>query len=301
MLRGWSFVICAISSSWRRNKTSRRAAARLRVSQPPLSRQIQDLEEELGVELFHRTAKSLALTEAGKIFLNEAREVLLRADKAVEAVRAAAKSERGQLHVGYAPSLTVSFLPTALSAFEKTHPGIRVMLHDLSSEECLIRLASRKLDLALTVEPSKVRARKLTFEKLTTYAICCAVASTHALVQKKAVSLAQLRDETFVIYSQEDYPEYLEWIRRLILPRGYEPKIAGEYDGASGLITAVASGRGVAIVPSSWKCTAPPNVAVLPIMPKLTPVHVVAVHAKSPTPLVEKFVLAVKQAAGALK
>src|SRR5277367_1538484 len=71
-----------------------RAAERLHVSQPPLSRQIRDLEEELGVELFRRTAKSLALTEAGKIFLREARAVLLRTDQAVEAVRAGARGER---------------------------------------------------------------------------------------------------------------------------------------------------------------------------------------------------------------
>jgi DNA-binding transcriptional LysR family regulator len=81
-----------------------RAAARLRLSQPPLSRQIRDLEEELGVELFRRTAKSLALTEAGKLFLGEARAVLLRAEQAVETVRRMAKGERGKLRVGYAPS-----------------------------------------------------------------------------------------------------------------------------------------------------------------------------------------------------
>src|SRR5580704_12449127 len=81
-----------------------RAAARLHVSQPPLSRQIRDLEEELGVQLFQRTAKSIELTEAGKIFLNEARAVLLRADEAVRAVRAVAGAARGQVRVGYAPS-----------------------------------------------------------------------------------------------------------------------------------------------------------------------------------------------------
>src|SRR3984885_12178882 len=106
------------------------AAARLHVSQPPLSRQIRDLEEELGVELFKRTAKSLELTEAGKIFLNEARAVLLRAEEAVQAVRSVAKGARGQVRVGYAPSLTVEILPRALKLFEQEHPGARVTLLD---------------------------------------------------------------------------------------------------------------------------------------------------------------------------
>src|SRR5471032_2868376 len=91
-----------------------RAAERLHVSQPPLSRQIRDLEEELGVALFHRTAKSLALTEPGKLFLNEARAVLLQAEKAVQTVRAVAAGQKGQLRIGYAPSLTVQLLPKAL-------------------------------------------------------------------------------------------------------------------------------------------------------------------------------------------
>src|SRR5471032_1497697 len=111
-----------------------RAAERLHVSQPPLSRQIRDLERELGVELFRRTAKSLALTEAGKIFLIEARAVILRVDQAVETLLVAAKGNRAKLRVGYAPSLTVELLPKALRLFERDCPGVRVSLHDFSTE-----------------------------------------------------------------------------------------------------------------------------------------------------------------------
>src|SRR5471030_2852962 len=121
-----------------------RAAARLHVSQPPLSRQIRDLEAELGVELFRRTAKSLALTEAGKIFLNEVRAILLRVDQAVDTVRMVANPKRGTLHVGYAPSLTVRLLPKTLMLFEREHPGVRVSLHDLSTEECIHQLSNGK-------------------------------------------------------------------------------------------------------------------------------------------------------------
>src|SRR5262245_55176497 len=95
-----------------------RAAARLRVSQPPLSRQIRDLEDELGVALFERSAKSVRLTEAGRVFLEEARAVLSRAEEAAQTVKAVAGGKRGELHVGYAPSLTVELLPQALRTFQ---------------------------------------------------------------------------------------------------------------------------------------------------------------------------------------
>src|SRR5881396_573738 len=114
-----------------------RAAARLHVSQPPLSRQIRDLEDELGVALFEHGAKAVRLTEAGKAFLNEARAVLQRADDAVQMAKAVASGQRGEIHVGYAPSLTVEVLPRALRYFRESNPAVRVQLHDLSTQEML--------------------------------------------------------------------------------------------------------------------------------------------------------------------
>src|SRR5262249_6565892 len=114
-----------------------RAAARLHVSQPALSRQIRDLEEELGSPLFQGTAKSVRLTEAGKAFLTEARVVLQGADEAVARARAIATGGHTELHVGYAPSPTVRLLPATLRAFQTEFPKVRVKLHDLSTEEML--------------------------------------------------------------------------------------------------------------------------------------------------------------------
>ena len=274
-----------------------RAAARLHVSQPPLSRQIRDLEEELGVELFWRTAKSLALTEAGKIFLIEVRAVLLRVDQAVEAVRAVASTNRGTLHVGYAPSLTVKLLPLTLRIFEREHPGVRVSLHDLSTEECIERLANGKIDLALTVRPPASRMRGLTFEKLATYPIRCAVASTHRLAGRRAVPMAELKGERFIVYSQKEYPEYCEALRDLFRPFGFEPRIGGEYEGVTGLIAAVEAGQGIAIVSASLACLTGERLKLLPLKPALVPFLVGAAMAKKGSKLAQGFVAAAKQAA----
>ena len=110
-----------------------KAASQLRVAQPALSRQVQDLEEEIGVDLMKRSPRGVTLTAEGKIFLDEVRELLKRADESVEKVRALARGEYGELHVGYAPSPTVEILPPALAAFQKAVPRVKVLLHDLSA------------------------------------------------------------------------------------------------------------------------------------------------------------------------
>ena len=274
-----------------------RAAERLHLSQPPLSRQIRDLEDELGVELFRRTAKSLALTEAGKIFLSEARAVLLRADQAIEAARAAAKNCQGQLRVGYAPSLTARFLPDALRAFGADFPGVRVALHDLSTEECRERLAARKLDLALTIEPPGSAKNGLAFEKVIAHEVFCAVGRKHPFARKRSVRLKDLAREPFVVYAEADYPEYVAWLRKVCRAAGFRPNIVGEYDGATGLITAVESGRGIALVASTLGCLSGPRLNFLPLHPRIPPLAMGALYPKPAPDLVKKFVLAVKQAA----
>lgn len=273
-----------------------RAAERLHLSQPPLSRQIRDLEDELGVELFKRTAKSLALTDAGKVFLGEARAVLVRADQAVDAARAAAKNCQGKLRVGYAPSLTAKFLPQALREFGAKYPRVQVALHDLSTEECRVRLTARKLDLALTIEPPGA-VKGLVFEKVIAHEVFCAVGRTHPLARKKQVRLKDIADEPFVIYAEEEYPEYVAWLRKVCRAAGFRPNITGEYDGATGLITAVESGAGIALVAATLGCLSGPRLNFVPLHPRIPPLTMGAVYPAGSPNTVENFVSVVKKAA----
>jgi DNA-binding transcriptional LysR family regulator len=156
-----------------------RAALKLHVSQPGISNQVHDLEDEIGFALFERTGKSVRLSAAGKIFLVEARDVLQRAGDAVAKARAALATQ-AEINVGYAPSGTVEILPRALRAFRGSFPGVRVTIHDLSAKEMLPLLLQKKLDIALTLPPRKLPG-ELDMKELERYEPCVVVGATHPL------------------------------------------------------------------------------------------------------------------------
>ncbi len=269
-----------------------RAALKLHVSQPGISRQIKDLEDEISFQLFERSAKSLKLTDAGKIFLIEAKSVLQRADDAVKKARAVAENVGGELHVGYAPSLTVKILPQALRAFQTQFPKVRVALHDLSTEEMLTRLREGKLHLALSVQPEKKLLRDFDFKLLARYAMSIAVAPKHPLAKMKSVTLAQLANEPLIGYSRAEYPDYHAQLE--VLAGGDHPlRVAEEHDGIASIIAAVESGRGFALVPDSFACMVGPRLKIIPLSPKGEAIPVGAIWKKGEAPaVVEKFIAA---------
>ncbi len=251
-----------------------KAAQKLRVAQPALSRQIHDLEEELHVPLLKRTTRGVSLTEAGKVFASEAREVLARADEAVKSVRAVARGESGEVHLGYAPSPTAEILPRALHAFHNAAPGVRVVLHDNSSEEMLRGLREGTLNIALIVRPAEDSARDLSFEPLLTYPMCVAMAPRHALARQPSVSLQRLLTEKLVVYSRSEYVDYHALLKQIFAPVGRIPVVAEECDSGSSLIAAVEAQRGVAILPSVARCQAGPRLKLRPLRPAPEPLCV---------------------------
>ena len=272
-----------------------RAALKLHVSQPGLSRQIRDLEDEIGFQLFERSAKSLRLTEAGKIFLVEARAVLLHADDAVKKARAVSGGTSGEINVGYAPSLTVQILPAALREFQEKFPNVRVALHDLSTEEMLAQLGEKKLQVALTVRPPAKLLRGLRFEELARYALCVAVAPKHPLAKAKSISLEQISREPLIAYSRKDYPEYHAMLAKLFAPVGRRPRIAGEHDSGTSLIAAVESGCGIALVPECLACMVGPRLKLIRLRDGPPPIPVVAIwRAEGGAELAEHFIEAAK-------
>jgi DNA-binding transcriptional LysR family regulator len=272
-----------------------RAALKLHVSQPGISRQIRDLEGEIGFQLFERSAKSLRLTSAGKTFLTEARAVLQRAEEAVKNARAAAGGTRGEIHIGYAPSLTVQILPQALRTFQAEFPNVRVALHDLSTEEMLSQLSGKKLEVALMVRPTQKKLRGIYFEELAHYPMCVAVAPTHPFARTRAVTLARVAREPLIGYNRTDYPDYHEGLAALFAATKIKPNIAEEHDGVTSLIAAVEAGRGVALVPGCVACMVGPRLKILPLTPAGPPIVVGAARReKDVSGIVGKFIAAAR-------
>lgn len=268
-----------------------RASAQLRVAQPALSRRIQDLEDEIGVDLLKRSPRGVTLTAEGKLFLEKTRHLLQLVDESVEQVRALARGQFGDLHIGYSPSPTVEILPPALAAFQKAFPHVNVLLHDASRRELVDGLRDGALELAIMPEAVNTQTAGMQFEVLRSYPICAALAPAHPLTRLKSLSLEKLAREPIVSFSRKDYPEYFSFIERLFLPIGVKPRIAVECDSASSLITAVETGRGVALAISVFKIVSGKRLTFRPIdgVTDEIPVGIARATNGDVTPAGEKF------------
>jgi DNA-binding transcriptional LysR family regulator len=268
-----------------------RAAARLHVSQPPLTRQIHDLEQELGVALFERNGRSVRLNQAGRAFLKTARKILKDVDAGIQSVRAVAAGGESELHLGYAPSPTVEILPKLLRAYHKKLPRVRVVLHDHSSPEMLAGLREGRLHAAIMMQPSARAGRGIAFEKLREYPINVAVAPTHPFAERRAVSLEDGRKQPLVVYARKDFPDYHEFIARIIGRGAKKLHIAAECDSGPSLIAAVESGNGICICASIFSATAGKRLRFVPILPPPRPAVVgIAYRHATLAPAVRVFV-----------
>jgi DNA-binding transcriptional LysR family regulator len=228
-----------------------KAAARLRLAQPALSRQVSDLEDELGVDLLKRTSHGVVLTAEGKLFLEDTRRILQFVDESATRVRALARGEFGELRVGYLPPLDLEILPRALAEFNKSTPGVKVILHDLGSDELGNELRNGFLQLALMIQPSEETATGLEFEELGRYPFFVAMAPGHPLARTKKISVATLAAQPLVVLQRRNNSEYHRLLNKVFAP--LRPPIVTESDSINSLITEVGIGSKVAVVSQIFK------------------------------------------------
>lgn len=272
-----------------------RAAARLHVSQPPLSRQIRDLERELGAALLERTPRAVRLTPAGWAFLEECYTVLRHADQAVRVARAAASGRRGELKLGYAPGPTQEFLRELLRELRVTDPELRLELRDLTTEEMMAGLREGTLDAALAVKPQRAALRGLIFETVREDPLAVVLAPDHRLASRRTVAVKELAGESFVIFSRKEYPEHSEGMRDMLGKASVEMRVAEECDSGMSLFAAIEAGSGVSILSSSLEPVVGSRLKLIPLRPAPPPnVIGLAYVAKAASPWVKRVLSAAR-------
>ena len=282
---------------------SRAATQRLHVAQPSLSRQIRDLEDEIGVALLERTARSVRLTDAGRAFLDEARAILKHTNEAALKARAIGGKRETELHVGDFPLVAARIMPRLLREYQKAMPNVRVKLHDWPVEKEIAGVRDRQLQLAIIVPPLTGNwRRELRFEELLTLRVCLAVSCNHPFARRQSVSLAEAAREAFVGLLHEEYPQHRVYADTIFARVKDKPRFVEEHDGWAGLFSAVDAGTGVAIVSDAFDYAFGKRIKCLPLTPapKRVPLGIILRKGRL-SPAAEKFCQCAKEAFSAAR
>ena len=225
------------------------AAKRLNISQPPLSRHIQELESAIGAKLFHREGKRIRLTRAGELFLSESYQIPAILNRAKEAARRAARGEPKRLRIGFVGALMEEQLLRLFKQFREKHPDTQLALSDLSPARLLEELEAGRLDGAfLGVQPKRT-IRGLQVVPWKTEALRVILTKEHPLSRKRSLIPADLADETLVTLSEVVAPAYREKLTRIFNRK--LPTIGSETNGVPAILAMVIAGSGFSILPNS--------------------------------------------------
>ncbi len=227
-----------------------RAAERLNMAQPPLSRSIRQLEEEFGADLFDRTVRPLRLTPVGRLFHEQAKQVLDRVESMRSMMQSAAANERRRFTIGFVASTIYARLPELIRAFRMEAPDVELVLVESSTLDQITALKERRIDVGfgrIRFEDPAVSRTVLRHERLV-----AALPAGHRLaIGEGAVSLRELAGEPFILYPRAPRPSYADQVISLLRDHAIEPQIAHEARELQIAIGLVAAEEGIAIVPES--------------------------------------------------
>jgi len=270
-----------------------RAAARLRMAQPGLSQQIKALERLLGVRLLERTSRQVRLTPAGSLLLGEGRRLLLEAERAVDRVRRTGRGEIGRVTVAAIGSATYDVIPRLLRAQRKRMPDIEVVLREMSTPAQVQALRSGEVDVGFLRLPADTT-------ELVTHAVradrmALMIPDAHPLARRTRIPLRALAREPLILFPAAPRPSWADTVVAACREAGFEPLVAQEAMESATVVSFVAAGIGIALVPEGLKVLARPGVVFRLVAPPAPVTHLAAVHrAGSLPPAVEALVALVR-------
>ena len=242
------------------------AASALGVAQPPLSQQVKALETELGVALFERTTRAVALTPAGEAFVTDARAALSMVDSAARRARAAGRGESGELVIGMVGSSVQHPLPTIVRAFRARYPDVALTFHVLPTVTQVERLRAAALDLGLLRPPLPGPADDLELVSVSREPLVAVLPSDHRLAGRRRLAVSTLAKEPFVLFPRALGPGLHDEITALCRRGGFTPDVRQEAVQLPTVVGLVAAGCGVSILPGS-AAQPRPEVVFVPVSP----------------------------------
>jgi len=270
----------------------KRAAQRLRVAQPALSRQIQDLEEEIGFKLFDRLPRGVKISAAGKSFIEDARRILSEVDEAAARAKRVASGQSGILRVGFVESISWhGVVPDSFRQFRERQPNAELQLKPASSAEQTEAVHSSLLDACFVFTIAKI-GRELTQLPIASLNLMLAVPKAHPLTKIRRLRLRDLNDAAFIWFPRRESPAFYDQLMYECFRGGLKsPHIVQEGVNEATILSLVSCGLGVAFVSSAtrWRC--PESVALLPVTDLKLPLSFALIWRKDNTSqLLEKFV-----------
>ncbi len=278
-----------------------KAAGMLHTAQPSLSRQIKDLEDELGVRLLHRTKQRVTLTDEGRSFLTDAKRLLALAAETVESVRRLHSGETHALNVGYVSNLFYDLLPKTLASLHQSFPTVSVNLFDLSCGEQFRALEDGKLDLGFVGLHEPIARRGLEFRTIASYKTVVALPENNPVAGKTTVELKALAPMFFIGMSESSYPGYRDWLIKTCQRAAFTPKVLQDVDLERTMIHAVAAGLGVALVPEQLKKLEHEKVVFRPLSSAVATEGCVAWRSANPSTALQAYVRIVEQLGRSLR
>jgi DNA-binding transcriptional LysR family regulator len=239
-----------------------RAAERLHIAQPALTQNIQQLEEELGTLLIRRTGRKLSLTEAGKVFLTEAKRSLQQFEFAKIAAQRAGRGEAGQVAIGFGSTAGLSVVPQMVKAFREKYPDVQVILREMGSDAQIAALRSGDIDLAIAYA---LPDREFQYMEMTPESLVAVLPEHHQLARNESVSIKELAQDSFILPAQNIAVTLQGAVLAECADAGFKPKYIQEAHTSQTALGLVAAGLGVSIQPASIRKLRRDGVVFLPL------------------------------------
>lgn len=272
----------------------RRAAERLNMAQPPLTATIQRIEDEVGTTLIERTNRITRLTEAGQVFLEEARRTVQQAERAMLAARHAGAGLTGTLRISFVASAAREILPAILLRFREHHPEVRLELQEAMTANQIALLHKHTVDLGFVIPPLQ-NADKLKSEIVARNRLVAAIPEGHPLAQQETIALTDMANESWISFSERQGPGLHRIIYAACMQAGFTPTIGQEAPQMDTIASLVAGGMGVALVSRALAKGARQGVAFRELTGTGTPVEFeLAIAYADTSPVVEAFVAATR-------